>query len=89
MIKGASVSFEEGDYLSALGQLDQAKQYNPANPLLYYVEALILNRMGERQEAIYQLDLCILFAREGRKKEDAGLFRAGLLTKSLLFLTGN
>lgn len=87
LIKGASISFKKGDYLSALGQLGEAKQYDPANPLFYYDEALILNKMGERQKAIYQLDLCILFAHDGRKKEDAELFRAGLVTQEPLSWT--
>src|SRR5690349_11250705 len=87
MVKGARASFESGDYPSALGQLEEAKQYDPGNPLLYFDEALAFSRMGERQKAINQLDLCIWLASEGHKKEDAEIFRARLLTQDPLTYT--
>src|SRR6266436_2472657 len=52
MVKGARASFESGEYLSAIGQLEEAKQHDPGNPLLYFDEALIFSRLGERQTAV-------------------------------------
>jgi len=58
-----------GDYQSALGQLDE--QSNTIREiLLYYDEALIFSRMGERQKASTSLTCAFGLLPEGRKKEE-------------------
>jgi tetratricopeptide (TPR) repeat protein len=72
----AQADILNNDYISAIDRLDEAHQYLPGDPGLFYDKAIVLKKLGDREKAVELLDTCIYLSPPGRRREDAEILRS-------------